>query len=80
VSRIDLSGNVFADQGVEVIADAIIDNPGVLEIFLGMNGIGVVGARAIARLIEKNEIIQTIDLSGYNFKESKRLIGLGMQE
>jgi len=69
VTKVHLSANGIGDRGAAAIADALHD-ASVIDIDLSHNLIGVQGALAIEKLLQKNSTVVNVDLS-----HSKKLMG-----
>jgi len=61
--KIDLSGNQIGDAGVVALAESLA-NSKVEELNLSNNQIGAAGARALKSLMESNDHLHTLKLSG----------------
>jgi len=61
--KVDLSGNAIGDAGVTALAEALT-NSKVEELNLSNNQIGPAGARALKALMEANDHLHTVKLSG----------------
>lgn len=61
--KVDISGNAIGDAGVTALAEALT-NSKVEELNLANNQIGAAGARALKALMEANDHLHTVRLSG----------------
>eukprot|EP00529_Nitzschia_sp_RCC80_P008674 CAMPEP_0113521028 /NCGR_PEP_ID=MMETSP0014_2-20120614/44419_1 /TAXON_ID=2857 /ORGANISM="Nitzschia sp." /LENGTH=1148 /DNA_ID=CAMNT_0000418955 /DNA_START=20 /DNA_END=3466 /DNA_ORIENTATION=- /assembly_acc=CAM_ASM_000159 len=65
LKELNLDGNFLHDEGVEQIGRAISVNKktALTKLFVGWNGVGDDGARAIAKMIERNGTLEVLGLS-----------------
>jgi len=61
--KVDLSGNAIGDEGVVALAEAL-HSAKVEELNLSRNNIGPKGALALKTLMESNDLLHTVHLSG----------------
>jgi Ran GTPase-activating protein (RanGAP) involved in mRNA processing and transport len=62
-TQLDLSGNNFGPEGIQLLADAILTNTTLTRLDLGSNALGATGASAVAAFIRSNKTLRWLSLA-----------------